>query len=150
MAITARFQDASQDLIIALIDGREYSGVRLSQDGDINRRVYDWVAAGGQIAAFEAPAPTVDDVRTEAQRRIVGLTGARDLQSCVIKQLNALMRVGELNDKQARGEALSPTEQAEAGALRSLAAAVKAIRAASNILEASPPADYASNTHWPA
>ena len=95
------------------------------------------------------PAPTATSVRNEAQRRIIALTGASDLTSCIIKQLNALMRVGEINDKQARGETLSEQEQTEAVSLRAMANAVKAIRAASNAMEGNPPADYADDGRWP-
>lgn len=106
-------------------------------------------AERGLTRAPVLPPPTADDVRREAQRRIMALMGARDLEHCLIKQLNANMRANEINDKRVSGGALTAAEDAEAGLLRSMAAAVKAIRAASNVLEPSPPADYADDKHWP-
>lgn len=97
---------------------------------------------------MEAPATTANDVRAEAQRRIIALVGATDLTGCLIKQLNANMRANELNDIMHSRE-LTSEEAAEATALRSLATQIKAIRAASNDLEPNPPADYADTKYWP-
>lgn len=97
---------------------------------------------------MDPPAPTANDVRTEAQRRIIALVGAQDLTGCLIKQLNANMRANELNDIMHSRE-LTAEEAAEATALRSLATQIKAIRAASNVLEPNPPTDYADNKYWP-
>lgn len=110
------------------------------------------ISAGSVVASYRVVAlpASVDRVRLEAQRRIMALMGARDLTHCLIKQLNANMRANELNDKRASGGELTPEENAEAQMLRSMADAIKAIRAASNVLEASPPADYRDGRHWPA
>lgn len=94
------------------------------------------------------PTPTADDIRAEAQRRIVTLTGARDLQSSMAKQLNALMRATELTNAKASGVTLSPEEEAEAAALQAIADRIKVIRAASNRLEASLPVDFRDDRHW--
>ena len=93
--------------------------------------------------------PTAAMVKAEAQRRIVALTGAEDMQTCIVRQLNASMRATELNDLRLDRD-LTPTEQAEAAALRGRAAAIKAIRARSNALEAMTPipSDYTDDTHW--
>ncbi len=93
---------------------------------------------------------TADMIRTEAQRRIIALTGASDLQSCLIKQLNAQMRATELVNKRALGLGLTADEESEAVALQALADGIKTIRACSNLLEGDPPADYASDSHWAA
>jgi hypothetical protein len=96
------------------------------------------------------PPLSAQDVKMEAQRRIIALTGAGDLQSCLIKQLNANMRANEMNDKRVSGDTLTPEEEAEATALRGLADGIKAIRAASNVIEAmSPiPDDFADDSYW--
>lgn len=88
-------------------------------------------------------------VKAEAQRRILVVTGATSLETCIIKQLNANMRATELNDKRIGGKELTAQEQAEASALRALASKIKEIRAASNELEKSPPDDFADDKHWP-
>jgi hypothetical protein len=92
--------------------------------------------------------PTIDDVRLEAQRRIIALVGATDLMSCLVKQLNANMRANELNDIQQARE-FTQQESAEATYLRSLATQIKSIRAASNVLEPNPPSDFNDNKYWP-
>lgn len=79
-------------------------------------------------------AVRVAEIKSIAQQRIVALVGARDMTDCLIKQLNANMRANELNDAQINGT-LTPEEQAEADALRALAANIKEIRAHSNQLE---------------
>jgi hypothetical protein len=98
---------------------------------------------------LRGPLVTAADVRAEAQRRIIVLTGAADLNGCLVRQLNALMRATELTNKVASGSKWSASEAAEAARLEALAAAIKAVRAASNLLEPEPPADYTSDAHWP-
>lgn len=102
-----------------------------------------------QDGAWVGPNASADDVRAEAQRRIVARTGARSLEHCMLQQLNALMRATELTNKRALGIELNPAEAAEAAWLEQLAADIKAIRAASNTMEGEPPADYAADIHWP-
>jgi len=110
---------------------------------------YLGLAAAGLLEGVSAQVVvTADTVRAEAQRRIIALTGAADLQSCIIKQLNAQMRATELVNKRALGVPLSQAEEGEAAALVALADGIKAIRARSNELEADPPADYADDIHW--
>jgi hypothetical protein len=72
-----------------------------------------------------------------------------DITSCFTKQLNAQMRATELILVKSSGGSWTPEEAAEAAALQGMASAIKAIRAASNVLEPNPPADYASNVYWP-
>jgi|GEM_PF-5875227 len=91
-------------------------------------------------------------VKGEAQRRIVALTGKVALIDCIIKQSNASMRATELNDKRISGGVLTAEEEAEVTALRNLATAIKAIRAASDAVEIMTPIplDYTANIYWPA
>jgi hypothetical protein len=88
-------------------------------------------------------------VKAEAQRRIVALTGAADLTSCLIKQINANMRANRLNDIRMSRE-WTPEEAAEGQALRTLALTIEAVRIRSNAIEATDPipADYADDRHW--
>lgn len=95
----------------------------------------------------QAVPATPEAIRFEAQRRIMALVGATDLNACLIKQLNAQMRASELIDKKASGT-LTQAEQAEAAALASLAAGIKLIRQRSNELEASPLADWQEDARW--
>ena len=140
-------------IVTATIDGKVYdmpADLIAARDGELPRRVSDWVQAGGKISAYQPPKPTIDDVRAEAQRRIIVLTGTSDLLACMIKQSNANMRANEFNDKRLRGGVLTAAEEAEAAALRGLADKIKAIRVASNAMEANPPADYKADSRWPA
>jgi len=93
--------------------------------------------------------PGADDVRAEAQRRIIALTGATSLIETIVKQSNANMRANELNDKRINGDVLTAQEQAETDGLRALADAIKAIRAASNVMEPNPPANFTDDSNWP-
>lgn len=87
------------------------------------------------------------EIKAEAQRRIVAMTGATDLQSCIVKQLNALMRATELANKQHTSQ-LTEAEQAEAAQLQLLADTIKAVRAKSNEIEQAPPSDFTDDAHW--
>ncbi len=98
---------------------------------------------------LRGPAVSIDDVRAEAQRRIITLTGTQDIIGCLIKQHNAQMRATELTLIQAQGGTWTPEQAAEAAALQSLALQIKAIRAASNVLEPNPPQDYTDDKYWP-
>lgn len=110
----------------------------------------DAIVVWQTIVSGFLPTVSVNDVKAEAQRRIISLTGAPDLQSCLIKQLNANMRANELNDKRLSGSELNTEEAAEAAALRGLAESIKSIRAVSNVIEAmSPiPADFSDDAYW--
>lgn len=143
------------DWYFLLPDGRIYSTARRGfvdvGDGEATSmidsvaRIIEVLGRAGvpQLAPLNAW-----HVRAECQRRILALMGARDLQHCIIKQLNANMRANALNDKQARGETLTAQEQAEAATLRALAAAIEGLRACSNAMEPDPPADYSDNARW--
>lgn len=95
------------------------------------------------------PPPGANDVRAEADRRMVVLTGARDSRHKDLLIQNGtreavrLLRIGNANwtsDQALRAQQL---EELEAG--------IDAIRAASDVLEAMPtvPADFADDRHWP-
>lgn len=113
--------------------------------------VLAWVAAGNVVADYVPPPITADDVRAEAQRRIIALTGQKDIIGCLIRQHNAQMRATELTLIQAQGGTWTEAEAAEAAALQGLADAIKAIRVASNAIEVMDPipADYANDSRWP-
>jgi hypothetical protein len=98
---------------------------------------------------LRGPYISADDVRTEAQRRIIALTGTTDIVGCLIKQHNAQMRATELTLIKATGGTWTAEQAAEAAALQGMANAIKAIRAASNVLEATLPANYEEDIHWP-
>jgi uncharacterized protein YnzC (UPF0291/DUF896 family) len=101
------------------------------------------------VRSTPAVVVTAAHIKAEAQRRILVITGAPDLTSGIIKQLNANMRANELNDYQ-HSRSLTTDEQREATALRGLAAAIKAVRTKSNEIEAmSPiPTDYTADSYW--
>lgn len=91
-----------------------------------------YLAGGGVIDPFVPPAVTVDDVRAEAQRRIIRLVGASAIT------LNDIRHDRELTEQ----------EQIEADYLRSLANDIKAIRAASNAFGDKIPEDYKDDKYW--
>lgn len=95
------------------------------------------------------PAPTDDDVRTEASRRMQHLVGARNAAHLDIILSNGtreavrLLRIGATN--------WTPEESARAAMLEAVDTQIEAIRAASNVVEAMTPipADYADDSRWP-
>lgn len=94
------------------------------------------------------PPPSADDVRAEASRRMRLMLGARDDEhkSRIIvngtREATRLLRV--------RLDRVWTTEEAARAAdLEAMDQAIEAIRAASNVMEAAPPADYASDERWP-
>lgn len=104
-----------------------------------------------QVTAVYAliPRTTPAHVKAEAQRRIIGMVGASDLTTCLIKQLNANMRANELNDLR-HTRALTQEEDAEAAVLSNLAAAIKHIRSRSDAIEAMNPvpSDFRNDHYW--
>lgn len=114
--------------------------------------IYIWLSELPQPTAQtleQAPLFHANDVRAEAQRRIISLVGAADIVGCLIKQHNAQMRATELTLIKAAGGSWTPEQAAEAAALQSMADQIKAIRAASNVLEPNPPSDFTDDSHWP-
>jgi len=101
------------------------------------------------VRSTPAVVITAAHIKAEAQLRILAITGAPDLTSGIIKQLNANMRANELNDYR-HTRPLTTEEQAEAAALRGLATAIKAVRTRSNEIEAMTPipTDYTADSLW--
>lgn len=99
---------------------------------------------------FSYPEPTALDVKNECQRRIIQLTGARDLDDCLIKQSNVQMEVNYLNDKRLNGETLTKGEEAWAAWARNLRVQIRTLRAKSNEIEALDPIPmkYTHDSYW--
>lgn len=106
-------------------------------------------AAGDPVIDTPALAPVVvaeyvpdaNAIRAEARRRIL----ARYPEW---RQQNMTARAVELVDKGV--DNLTSEEAAERAAIAAAWEWIKSVRAASNDLEASTPADYLADTHWPA
>lgn len=91
------------------------------------------------------------DVRAECERRMMALLGARDRRHLDLLLANGTREATRLLNKAARrGEPLTEDELARADQLEQRDAAIEMLRAASNALEANPPADYADDRHWSA
>ncbi|MGE0700436.1 MAG: hypothetical protein AB7O57_15170 [Hyphomicrobiaceae bacterium] len=107
-----------------------------------------WLSGSEWLAALPPPAPSADDVRAEASRRMQALVGARDASHLDIILANGtreavrLLRIRETRP-------WTGDEAARAAALEQIDAAIEAIRAASNTMEHAPPADFASSSYWP-
>lgn len=95
-------------------------------------------------AAAWARAARVADVKAEARRRIVAIADPD-------RQRNLTARGTEFALKLAAGETLTADEQAELAAGEAIWTRIKALRTASNNIEAMDPipADFADNTYWP-
>lgn len=103
---------------------------------------------GRWILPKELIKPSVDDVRAEAQRRIIALSGATTLEGALVKQMNAQMRASEIINKKLGGETLTAEEQAESIALQAFADKIKTIRKSSNLMESDPPEDFLDDSRW--
>lgn len=94
------------------------------------------------------PLPAGDDVRAEAERRLMALVGARDRRHLDIVMANGVREATRLLRK---GEAIWTAEEAaRAAALAGYDDTIETIRVASNAMEADPPADFDDDRHWPA
>lgn len=131
----ARWTDAAHTVGAADIGGVEHRGITAGA-------VWLWSAF---LESGPTPyAPTADDVKAEAGRRI-------NLRYPLWRQSNMNMRANELQEVRIAGGTLTPEEQAEADALKAAATWIKSVRDTSDALEAmSPvPVDYADNAYWP-
>lgn len=90
------------------------------------------------------------EVKAEAQRRIVALTGTTDIVAAIIKQLNALMRATKLMNTKADGKSLTAEQQTESLQLEAFSNAVELIRRKSDELEAMDPipVNFTDNVWW--
>ena len=101
---------------------------------------------------FSPPDPdpvNVEQVKDEAQRRILALTNSPDIMHCLIKQQNLTARGVELARKEVRG-GLTSGEQEEVRELETIFATIRTIRIRCAELEETDelPADYTDNKHW--
>lgn len=93
--------------------------------------------------------PSSDEVRAECSRRMRLLTGARDDQHLQQILTNGMREAVRLQNKLLAGGEWSEQEAARAAYLKGVDAAIEGLRAASNLLEPSPPDDFAADAHWP-
>ncbi len=87
-------------------------------------------------------ANPITRIKNEARKRITEVVGPD------WKQQNLLAHAAELHLKETRG-VISTEEAAELQGILGLWNWVKAVRAASNALETTLPADYKDDQHWP-
>lgn len=147
----ARYVSEDRTMIDCDVDG-----VRMTLPADVRSERYRaLIAAGVDIAEASAAVVTADDVRTEASRRMQALVGARDAAHLSQIIQNAQREAERLNIIRAgipgviEPRAWTAEETARAAALWAADQAIEAIRAASNAMEADPPADYTNNARWP-
>ncbi len=100
-------------------------------------------------------APTADDVRAEAQRRMMQRVGARSAAHLDVIIANGMREQGRLLAVRTgipglvAARAWTVEETARAQVLWAADQAIEAIRAASNAMEPTPPADFADDACWP-
>jgi hypothetical protein len=140
--MTTRYADAKASTIIT-DDGH----IVPADPGNIDYQAL--LASGVGIAPFAPPPPTAADVRAEAARRMQLLVGARDARHLDVIVSNGTREAIRLLRLRAERE-WTAEEGTRAAQLQQLDTAIDAIRAASNAMEAEPPADFASDARWPA
>lgn len=123
------------------------AGACIPVDED-NSEYIKLIEDGAVIQDYVALPPSIIDVANEAQRRIIALVGARDIDHCFAKQFNAQMRALEITRKEMRQEVLTPAEVAEAALIEAMVTAIKRIRECSNRLTDPVPQDYRDDRHW--
>lgn len=147
---TTAYRD-SEGQIVFSVDG--ITTILPSEEGDtpVHSALAAWREAGGKIAngpparpAAEVRAEMVAAVNAEAQRRIFLI--APDW-----KQRNLTAQAVMLTRKIADGGTLTAEEQAAWDAGEAIWGRIKAVRDASNVLNAMTtiPADFAADSHWP-
>ena len=102
------------------------------------------------IAAFDPTAPIPDDVRAEAQRRMIILVNAKNSDDLNIKIQNGLREAARLLQKEIDGITLTQAEIDRKNQLKQIDAAIENIRAKSNILEVMNPipSNYTDDSWW--
>ena len=140
----------------AKYDNQENTAISVLHDGvhlsitvdEKNRHFQELMEQKVPIADYVPPAPTTDDVRREAQRRIMALLGARDgrhlevLISNGSREAIRLLRKGSDN--------WTSNETVRAATLEQVDKAIESIRAKSNMLEAMEeiPMKFANAKYW--
>jgi len=65
----ARYSDETGAYVTAVIDGRQWSGLRLVPDTELNRQLCDWVDAGGVVAPYALVPASVPQVVSRYQAK---------------------------------------------------------------------------------
>lgn len=100
-------------------------------------------------AGFPDHAPlNANHVRRECARRMMMLVGARDTADLSVKLSNALRETCRLQDIVLQGGEWTTEQAQRAAQLRAADLAIERFRARSNVMEASPPADYRDDARW--
>ncbi len=142
MIRAARWTSQARQAVIVTLE--DYSTRVITADDPL------WNKLGPPLMMEEPISP--DLVRAEAARRMRELLGARDEKHLDIIITNGLREAARLLQKEVAGERLTEEERARQKQLKQIDAAIEAIRAASNRLEAMEPIpdDYADDKYWPA
>lgn len=108
-----------------------------------------------ETIAAETTPPTADNVRAEAQRRMMARLGARDAAHLELIISNGVREQARLQAIRTGIPGLvaardwTAEETARAQVLWAADVAIEAIRSASNAMESNPPDDYTEDARWP-
>lgn len=140
----ARYLNADASLLEVDVDG-----IRVTVPASLDNATFATLSAGRvPIAVYRAPAPSAGEVQTEARRRMAALLGARDEPHLDLLIANDTREAVRLLMKGVA--AWTPEEKARAERLTATDHALEQIQAASEALEAAPPADFRDDRNWPA
>lgn len=142
-----RYGDQGRASVILEVNGQPV-WVSVDRRNSAYMELLDSGVVIGEYIPPPAPPPSADDVRTEASRRMMAMVGARSPEHLAIVIANGSREAIRLLRVRAE-RAWTAEEATRAADLEAIDTAIEAIRAASNAMEPSPPADYASNERWP-
>jgi len=119
-------------------------------NADYRRIKYGDEVTGDRPQTIENYAPSPDDVRSEAGRRMMALVGARDAKHLEIIISNGLRETVRLQQVLIGGGTLDAVQASRKASLEGADSAMEAIREASNVLETMDPVpdDYADDKYW--
>lgn len=143
MYANARWGDQEQTFILAERDGSTVHVPADPGNADFRRLTagapaFDLDAT--PIAEFASPAPSADDVRAEAARRILSRYPLWKQQNLMSRRVQLLIKPD--GDR-------TPEDRAEARAIDAALEWIDRMRSASDVMEASPPIDFEAAARWP-
>lgn len=115
---------------------------------DPNNRDYVEIVTNNEQIRDPEVLVSAENIKKEAERRIIKRTESADLFRSIIKQLNSNMRYLELLEKRIDGHTLTGKELSDLTRCKALNRDITEIYEISNELEQNITEDFKSDKHW--